>query len=310
MGDARTVYADRVRSGLGSGHPDPSGAASPERLEAAEVAHVAFAAPWKLVPVMDSFAARRGFEVPPTVPAGPSDPGRSPLVVHEELFVALWEIVDGAGGGRSALEFTRATAALASQLDTAFRDAQLELSCRWPGVAEAAARGWPEPFTLEALAAAPADSLAGEFHDLIVRNGFDLEVLDRDALALRDLPPPLDYLNARILQVHDLWHLVGGYRTTGLHEIAISAFQLAQFGHAYSASVLAVTLAAASAEPVRYGVLSGVIAAAWRHGRVTPPLLGVDWPALWNAPIGAVRERLGVTAFESPWPADLFERAA
>lgn len=135
-------------------------------------------------------------------------------------------------------------------------------------------------------------------------------MLDREALSLRDLPPPLDYLNARILQVHDLWHLVGGYHTTGLHEIAISAFQLAQFGHAYSASVLAVTLASASVEPVRYGVLSGVIAAAWGHGRITPPLLGVDWPAVWAEPIGTVRERLGVTAFESPWPADLFERAA
>ena len=135
-------------------------------------------------------------------------------------------------------------------------------------------------------------------------------MLDRDALSLRDLPAPLNYLNARILQVHDLWHLVGGYQTTGLHEIAISAFQLAQFGHAYSAWVLAVTLGSASVEPVRYGVLSGVIAAAWSHGRATPPLLGVDWPSVWAEPIGTVRERLGVTAFESPWPADLFERAA
>lgn len=310
MGDARSVYADRVRSGLGPEHPDPSAAASAERLEAAEVGHVAFAAPWRLVEVMDRFADRRARVAPLSMPTGSPDPGRPPLPVPDSLFAALWAIVDGAGGGRSALEFTQATAALMAHLDPAFRDAQLELSRQWPGVAEAAARGWPEPFTLGALAAAPAGSLAGEFHDLIVRNGFDLEVLDRDALSLRDLPPPLDYLNARILQVHDLWHLVGGYHTTGLHEIAISAFQLAQFGHAYSASVLAVTLAASSVEPVRYGVLSGVIAAAWRHGRTTPPLLGVDWPALWAEPIETVRERLGVTAFESPWPADLFERAA
>lgn len=93
-------------------------------------------------------------------------------------------------------------------------------------------------------------------------------MLDREALSLRDLPPPLDYLNARILQVHGVWRLVGGYHATGLHEIAISAFRLAQFGHACSASVLAVTLASASAAQVRYGVLSGVIAAAW--GTVAP----------------------------------------
>jgi ubiquinone biosynthesis protein Coq4 len=310
MAAARTVYAERVRSGLGPDAPDSSGAASPERLEAAEVGHIAFAAPWKLTRVMDRFAHRRGFVVPGSDATRAGEAGRPPLAVPEALFTALWAIVDGAGGGRSALEFTQATAALGTHLDPGFRDAQLAVSRKWPGVAEAAAQGWPEPFTLAQLGSAPAGSLAAEFHDLIVLNGFDLEVLDRNAMSLQDLPAPLDYLNARILQVHDLWHLVGGYRTTGLHEIAISAFQLSQFGHAYSAWVLAVTLASASVEPVRYGVLSGVIAAAWSHGRATPPLLGVDWPAVWAEPIGTVRERLGVKAFESPWPADLFERAA
>ena len=310
MADARSLYAARVRSGLGPETPDPSGIASPERLEAAEVGHIAFAAPWKVARVMDRFADRRGFAVPGPEASGAGEAGRVPLAVPEALFTALWTLVDGAGGGRSALEFTQATAALGTHLDPGFRDAQLDVSRNWPGVAEAAGQGWPEPFTLAQLASAPAGSLASEFRTLIVDNGFDLEVLDRDALSLRDLPAPLNYLNARILQVHDLWHLVGGYRTTGLHEIAISAFQLAQFGHAYSAWVLAVTLASASVEPVRYGVLSGVIAAAWSHGRATPPLLRVDWPSVWAEPIGTVRERLGVTAFESPWPADLFERAA
>ena len=41
----RVLYAHRVRSGLGCETPDPSGAVSVERLEAAEVGHVAFAAP-------------------------------------------------------------------------------------------------------------------------------------------------------------------------------------------------------------------------------------------------------------------------
>ena len=102
MSDLRSVYADRVRSGLGPEHPDLSGAASPERLEAAEVGHVAFAAPWRLVPVMDRFAARRGFAVPVAGASGPQGPGQAPLAVPEALFTALWAIVDGAGGGRSA----------------------------------------------------------------------------------------------------------------------------------------------------------------------------------------------------------------
>jgi ubiquinone biosynthesis protein Coq4 len=309
MTGMRESFAARVRSGPDGSISHPDDALAPDRREAADIAHAAFAAPWRLQEILDDFANRRRTEHQVELVPGPV-PHLPALPVPEALFLALWSIVDGAGGGRSALEFTQATAALGGQLDPGFQAAQLAVSRDWPGVAEAAAQGWPEPFTLAQLAAAPSGSLAATFHDLIVENGFDLEVLDRDALSLRDLPAPLDYLNARILQVHDLWHLVGGYRTTGLHEIAISAFQLAQFGHAYSGFVLAVTLASASADPTRYAVLSGVIAAAWRHGRMTPPLLGVDWPAVWDHPVEDVRRALGVEAFASPWPADLFERAA
>ena len=303
----RAEFARRVRSGEAA-----EGAQQVALLalhEAAEVAHAAFAAPWRIREVMDRMSNRRLSPGDPELDPAPPSP-RAPLPVPDDLFEAFWAIIDGAGRGRSALEFTQATAALGARLDPGFQAAQVALSLEWPGVAAAAARGWPEPFTLRALAAAPNGSLACDFHRLIVENGFDLEVLDRDALALRDLPPPLDYLNARILQVHDLWHLVGGYRTTGLHEIAISAFQLAQFGHAYSGFVLAVTLASAAPDPSRYAMLSGVIAAAWRHGRTSPPLLDVDWPAVWNLPVGEVRARLGLEAFASPWPADVFERVA
>ena len=303
----RRAFARQVRSGAGP-EAGPEGL-SPALCEAALVAHAAFAAPWRIRSVMDGVANRRRGASEVALDPGP-EPGRAVLPVPDKLFAAFWAVIDGAGSGRSALEFTQATAALGGWLDPGFQAAHLAVCRDWPGVAEAAAQGWPEPFTLEQLAAAPLGSLASDFHRLIVENGFDLEVLDRDALSLRDLPAPLDYLNARILQVHDLWHLVGGYRTTGLHEIAISAFQLAQFGHAYSGFVLAVTLASVAGEPDRHAILSGVIAQAWRHGRVTPPLMGVDWPAVWNRPVEAVRSALGVEAFTSPWPADLFERAA
>jgi len=307
MDELRSAFVARVRSIEPNREIEDH--LGTDYLEAADVACAAFTSPRRIQWLMDGVANRRRGPGDAELASGP-EPRSAPLPAPDGLFQAFWAILDGAGGGRSALEFTQATAALGGQLDPGFQAAQLAVCRDWPGVAEAAAQGWPEPFTLAQLAAAPEGSLASDFHRLIVENGFALEVLDRDALALRDLPAPLDYLNARILQVHDLWHLVGGYRTTGLHEIAISAFQLAQFGHAYSGFVLAVTLASAAADPTRYAVLSGVIAAAWRHGRMTPPLLGVDWPAVWGRPLAEVRETLGVTAFPSPWPADLFERAA
>lgn len=225
---------------------------------------------------------------------------------------ALWDDfwAFGADGARlDAAGFTMRTAALGARLDPGFKERAGRASLTYPGVAEAVAQGWPEKFRLEDLARCPVGSLGADFHRLIVDNGFDLEVLDRDALGLAALPQPLDYLNARILQCHDLWHITAGYETTPLHEVGVSAFQLGQFGHSYSAMFLAVvTTRAALTHAERARLLLDVILSAWSHGRTTPPLLGVDWPSVWDFPVWEVRDRLGVRPYESPVPADLFEQ--
>ena len=135
-------------------------------------------------------------------------------------------------------------------------------------------------------------------------------MLDRDALGLANLRPPLDYLNVRILQCHDLWHIIGGYHTTALHEVGISAFQLSQFGHNYSAQFLAfITARAALKQPQgAVGLLLEIILSAWRHGRRSPQLLGVDWPNIWAQPTDDIRKNLGVAPYQSPFPPDLVEQ--
>ena len=112
---------------------------------------------------------------------------------------------------------------------------------------------------------------------LLAYQGFDLEVLDRDGLGLAGLPAPLDYLNVRILQCHDVWHEMAGYATTGLHEVCISGFQMGQFGHHYSSTFLAMLLTkAACTEPAAVGPILDPILCAYAHGRETPPLLGAS----------------------------------
>jgi len=225
-----------------------------------------------------------------------------------ELWAPFWAFIDDeqkmdAGG------FTMRTAQLGSLVDAAFAERAGLASLDYQGVPEAVQQGWPERFQLSELAACPPGSLGAEFHAQIIDNNFDLEVLDRDALGLRQLRPPLDYLNVRILQCHDLWHIVGGYHTTALHEVAISAFQLSQFGHNYSAQFLAVVVTkAALKRPESLGLLLEIILSGWEHGRETPQLLGVDWPDIWNEPTEKVRNRLGISPYESPFPPDLVEQ--
>ena len=281
--------------------------AAPElRTLAAIWIHAAVAQPEILPAVWDATAAG-WLGAPPAVEPIPLSP-TAPELIPDGFWTAFWALVEE-GRPLDAGEITARTAALSGHLPASLAPRLVRAALAYPGCAEAAAQGYPAKFTLEALARCPPGSLGGAFHALIVDNGFDLEVLDREALGLADMPPPLDYLNARILQCHDLWHIVGGYRTTALHEVAISAFQMGQFGHHYSSVFLGMALTGvAVARPEGAPLMLDTMLTAWKHGRETPPLLGVDWPAVWDFPENDVRATLGVTPYVSPWPADLFEQ--
>jgi len=297
---AAAVRTLAVGCANGTGSPDDKLAL------AAALAHAAFAAPERLVETYDAAASGwRGGDV-----QGPviTFAHMAPAPISDALWAEVAAIFDASTAPISPGDVTTRTAALGAFLDDSLKPRCAAAAAAYPGVAEAVAGGPPPRFTLAALAACPKGSLGRTFHGLIVDNGFDLEVLDRDALGLAGLPAPLDYLNARILQCHDLWHIVAGYRTTALHEVAISAFQAAQFGHGYSAIFLAVTAARATAEPGFFNLIMDVTLDAWRHGRETPPLIVVDWEAVWSGTVEDVRARLGVKPFASPHAADLFEQ--
>lgn len=266
-------------------------------------ARVAFVEPAMILDTYD--AAARGWFGDPSEPMtlrGGSG------TVNPALWGPFWELLED----ESRMDpgtFTTRTAGLGQYTDVGFAKRAGDASLAYPGVPDAVAQGWPPRFQMSDLAACPQDSLGGEFHRQIIDNNFDLEVLDRDALGLAQLPPPLDYLNARALQCHDLWHIIGGYHTTALHEVAISGFQLSQFGHNYSAQFLAlVTARAAFRQQAGVPLLLEIILSGWRHGRATPPLLGVDWPGIWKTPSEEIRERLGISIYKSPVPPDLIEQ--
>jgi ubiquinone biosynthesis protein Coq4 len=270
--------------------------------------HGAVAAPESLAGVYD--AAAEGYLGEPVgaMPV-PADTTQPPGPIPAAFWPGLWELLDEPPSGLKAVNLTTKTAALAGLIAPDMQARVGKAALAYPGVPAAVAQGYPKTFTLAALARCPADSLGGQFHALIVDNGFDLEVLDREALGVDKMPPPLDYLNARILQCHDLWHIVGGYQTTALHEVAISAFQLAQFGHHYSSMFLGMVLTRIAFErPEGGAIILPTILSAWTHGRRTPPLLGVDWESVWDRPLADVRRTLGVTPYASPFPADLFEQ--
>ena len=270
--------------------------------------HGAAAAPERMPGIYDAVAQGYLGEPVGAKPV-PTDIAASPELIPTAFWKGLWQLLEEPRSGLEAVNLTNKTAALAGLISPRTQARVGKAALCYPGVPAAVAQGYPKPFTLDALARCPQDSLGGTFHALIVDNGFDLEVLDRQALGLDKLPPPLGYLNARILQCHDLWHIVGGYQTTALHEVAISGFQLGQFGHHYSSMFLGMALTRIAFErPEGGAIMLPTILAAWTHGRRTPPLLGVHWEAIWDKPLADIRAQLGVTPYVSPFPADLFEQ--
>ena len=295
--------ADAVRAASALRAGDPSA-----RYEVAALAlSVAVVAPEVLVEVYDGLT--EGWLGAP--PDGPVvEPGvPRPSTVSDQLWDGLWALVFDPEAGRDPALITVRTAALTEFLSPEFHQRVADMALRYPGVADAAAGGIPRRFTLEELAACPTDSLGGSLHAFVVDNGFDLEVLDRDSLGLQQLPPPLDYCNVRILQCHDIWHLVSGHATSGLHEVSVSGFQMAQFGHQYSSMFLGMlqTKMAFTQPPEITTFTLDTILTGYVHGRETPPMLGVEWQSVWALPIPEIRGRLGISAYDSPYPAWILE---
>lgn len=231
--------------------------------------------------------------------------------LQEGFWRAFAVTIQGPDGGYDARSITAAVAGLASVLDPNYSELSEDAAIAHPGADGAAQKTAPALLTLKALEQLPVGSLGNDLHSMWVDNGFDPEVLDRQAIGLHNLSPALRYLNTRILQMHDIWHLVAGYKTTSLHEIAISSFQLAQFGHNYSAMFLATAATMSSLRaPQGFGLFLQNLAEAWHHGRQSPPFMAVEWERYWHKDVETVRKELGIEPFSGSFPPDLLEQLA
>ena len=283
------------------------GDAAGQRRVAGAMVWAAFSCPDAIEPVYDVIAAAwLGSGEFPDIPTGlPQAP------LEASFWDAFFSAVDDAEKGYDAASITARVAALGGSVHPSFRQISEDCARRHPGAAAALTNPVPGRTDLDELGACGDPSLGQTLYRMIVDQGYDLEVLDREAIALSALPRSLRYLNTRILQMHDVWHLVAGYQTTASHEIAISAFQLAQFGHNYSAMFLAtITTISCTLQRAGFPILMQLTAEGWRHGRETPPMMDIEWEAEWNRPIEAIRRTYGIPVYQSILPANLFESVA
>ena len=281
-------------------------AAGREQILAA-VCWSAFACPQAISPIFDAVAeAWLGNEKGLTVSSLDEAEHLPSAPLEPAFWQAFWSVIDEKNFDASSI--TAAVAGLGGAVHSSMRALSEAAAVQHPGASAAMTRPVPGHTDLRVLGAAPKNSLGHTLYQMVVDNGYDLEVLDRDAIQLSELPPALRYLNVRILQMHDVWHLAAGYSTSGSHEIAISAFQLAQFGHNYSAMFLAVVLMKAHVGmPRSFPLLLQLMMEAWQHGRQAPAMMDIEWEAEWAHSIDDIRKRYEIKPYRSVLPANMLE---
>jgi len=268
------------------------------------MAWVAYSCPSAAEAVYDNICSNwLGSGPTPDIPTGLPE---APL--PKSFWDAFWVVVDGPEEGYDAITVTVAVSGLADAVHSDFEPIAEKHAHSHAGAAISVNSPIPGFTDFDALADCPEPSLGRSLHKMIVENGYDPEVLDRESIRLSAMPHSLHYLNARILQMHDVWHLVAGYETTSSNEIAISSFQLAQFGHNYSAMFLAAGMAMSiTQEPRGFAIIMQIVAEAWQHGRETPYMMNIEWEKEWNTPIEKIREAHGIRPYSSVFPTDMLE---
>jgi ubiquinone biosynthesis protein Coq4 len=215
--------------------------------------------------------------------------------IPPELLARFWEELDSDGVGRNIIEVvTNYTLSYDEILREAYRSAMYQR----PALVSAMQEGYIHPpININDLAVYAEGTVGKIFYHQIVDNGLQVEILKpNQTVSLgNDIA---DYSGKRILQTHDLWHVVTGYTTDGVDEIALQAFQLAQLGSSFSSNLLATILTRSTLlNPQITSTMLKAIVYGWQHGRETVPFLPIKWETMWDVPVEEVRQRYQIRPY-------------
>lgn len=145
-----------------------------------------------------------------------------------------------------------------------------------------------------ALLALPPGSLGRAYAEMTERAGISPEGIVAASEAGRrwntDVAEELRFVDERMRDTHDLWHVATGYGVDVLGELGVLAFVYAQTRHPGVGLILAFALV----EGLPH--VAGIIRDGYRRGRRAAWLPSVVWEDLLDRPLGEVRALLGVGA--------------
>jgi ubiquinone biosynthesis protein COQ4 len=139
----------------------------------------------------------------------------------------------------------------------------------------------PPVYDLDRLLIYPKDSLGYIYAATLKQTGFDPN-LHAGMTAESDAK----YVELRLSQTHDLWHIVTGFDTSAIGEIGLQAFHLPQFPYPLAAMLVANSLMSSTLlAPEALPDLLEAIVQGWQMGQTAQPLFAQKWEEAWEKPL-------------------------
>lgn len=150
----------------------------------------------------------------------------------------------------------------------------------------------PPAHNLNQLLTYPQDSLGYCYATAMKKMGFDPN-LHAGMTAESDA----DYVELRLSQTHDLWHIVTGFDTSPIGEIGLQAFHLSQFPYPLATMLVANSLMSSTLiAPEELPKLLEAIAQGFNMGKTAKSLFAQKWEEDWEKPLSEWRADLKVEA--------------
>jgi ubiquinone biosynthesis protein COQ4 len=154
----------------------------------------------------------------------------------------------------------------------------------------------PPAYDLDELLTYPENSLGHIYAKAMKASGFDPN-LHAGMTAKSDA----HYVEMRLSQTHDIWHVLTGFSTSEIGEIGLQAFHLPQFPYPLATMLIANSLIASTLfDPTHLPALIASIGQGWRMGEMAQALFAQKWEEAWDKPLVQWQLDLNIQPIQNP----------
>jgi ubiquinone biosynthesis protein COQ4 len=153
----------------------------------------------------------------------------------------------------------------------------------------------PPTHDLDQLLTYPENSLGYIYAKAMKESGFDPN-LHAGMTAESDA----HYVELRLSQTHDIWHILTGFSTSFIGEIGLQAFHLPQFPYPLATMLIANSLIASTLfDPTHLPALIASIGQGWRMGETAQALFAQKWEEAWDKPLTQWQVELNIQPIQN-----------